>query len=177
MSGLLFLTADDFSVIKNDDPNKNDIMINNIDNFSLILFYSTHCQHCQNIIPIMKQLPGTVTGCQFGMINVSKNKKTIRMSKNTITPLTYVPYIILYYNRRPYMRYDGNINDITEIQSFVHDVANSILQQVQLQNEQGGNNNNNDHVSIPEYCIARPTKGGENEHICYVNFSDAYYKQ
>ena len=72
---------------------------NNIDNFSLILFYSTHCQHCQNIIPIMKQLPGTVTGCQFGMINVSKNKKTIRMSKNTITPLTYVPYIILYYNR------------------------------------------------------------------------------
>ena len=45
MSGLLFLTADDFSVIKNDDPSKNDIMINNIDNFSLILFYSTHCQH------------------------------------------------------------------------------------------------------------------------------------
>ena len=33
MSGLLFLTADDFSVIKNDDPSKNDIMINNIDNF------------------------------------------------------------------------------------------------------------------------------------------------
>ena len=48
----------------------------------------------------MKQLPGTVTGCQFGMINVSKNKKTIRMSKNTITPLTYVPYIILYYKQR-----------------------------------------------------------------------------
>ena len=174
MSGLLFLTADDFSLIT--DESNNSIMINNIPNFSLILFYSTHCQHCQNIIPIMKQLPGTIAGCQFGMINVSKNKKTVRMSKNTITPLTYVPYIILYYNKRPYMRYDGDINDIHEIQNFVKDVAESILQQVNSDTNEGYQTNDDYHVSIPEYCIAKPTKGGDQENICYVNFSDAYYK-
>jgi hypothetical protein len=175
MSGLLFLTADDFSLIT--DDNNNSIMINNIPNFSLILFYSTHCQHCQNIIPIMKSLPGTISGCQFGMINVSKNKKTVRMSKNTITPLTYVPYIILYYNKRPYMRYDGDINDIHEIQNFVKDVADSILQQVNIhKNNDNDHNDNEYHISIPEYCIAKPTKGGDQENICYVNFSDAYYK-
>lgn len=175
MSGLLFLTADDFSLIE--DDNGNNVMINNINNFSLILFYSTHCEHCKNIIPIMKQLPGTVNGCQFGMINVSKNKKTIRMSKNTITPLTYVPYIILYYNKRPYMRYDGDINDIHEIQTFVKEVADSILQQINTHKQSNNSHINNDyHVSIPEYCIAKPTKGGVNEQICYVNFSDAYYK-
>ena len=176
MSGLLFLTADDFSL--KEDENGNNIMINNIQNFSLILFYSTHCTHCQNIIPIMKQLPGTVTGCQFGMINVSKNKTTVRMSKNTITPLTYVPYIILYYNRRPYMRYDGDINDIHEIQTFVKEVAESILQQINTHKQQSNysDNDNDYHVTIPEYCIAKPTKGGVNENICYVNFSDAYYR-
>jgi hypothetical protein len=173
MSGLLFLTADDFSKIT--DENGNNVMINNIPNFSLILFYSTHCQHCQNIIPIMKALPGTVTGCQFGMINVSKNKKTIKMSKNTITPLTYVPYIILYYNKRPYMRYDGDINNIQEIQTFVKEVADSILQQVNTHKNHSDNNQNEYHVSIPEYCIAKPTRGGLQENICYVNFSDAYY--
>tara|TARA_A100000164_G_C21803551_1_gene721868 strand:- start:409 stop:936 length:528 start_codon:yes stop_codon:yes gene_type:complete len=175
MSGLLFLTADDFSLIN--DENGNKVMINKINNFSLILFYSTHCTHCKNIVQIMKQLPGTVTGCQFGIINVSKNKQTIRMSKNTITPLTYVPYIILYYNKRPYMRYDGDINDIHEIQTFVKEVADSILQQVNSQRNNPQHSVNDDyHVSIPEYCIAKPTKGGLQENICYVNFSDAYYK-
>lgn len=174
MSGLLFLTADDFSLIT--DDNNNSIMINNIPNFSLILFYSTHCQHCQNIIPIMKQLPGTISGCQFGMINVSKNKKTVRMSKNTITPLTYVPYIILYYNKRPYMRYDGDINDINEIQNFVKDVAESILQQVNIQKGDDNNQTSDDyHINIPEYCIAKPITGGGHENICYINFSDAYH--
>ena len=75
------------------------------------------------------------------------------------------------------MRYDGDINNIHEIQTFVKEVAESILQQVNTHK----NNSNHDHpqndyhVSIPEYCIAKPTRGGVNENICYVNFSDAYY--
>jgi thiol-disulfide isomerase/thioredoxin len=171
MSGLLFLTADDFSKIK-DSNNDANIMINNIKNFSFILFYSPGCPHCQTILPIMKQLPGTVNGCQFGMINVSKNKQVITMSKNTITPLTYVPYMILYYNKRPYMRFDGDATDINSIQTFVKEVANKILQ---LQDEDPQNINEDSHYSIPDYCIARPTRGGTQENICYVNFTDAYY--
>jgi thiol-disulfide isomerase/thioredoxin len=170
MSGLLFLTAEDFTTIE--DSKQNKIMINNINNFSFILFYSPGCPHCEKIIPIMKRLPGTVNGCQFGMINVGKNKQTIRMSKGTITPLTYVPYMILYYNKRPYMRYDGESN-IKSIQLFVKHVADKIIQ---LKDENPQNSENeDDHYSIPEYCIARPNKGGIKEPICYLNFSDAYY--
>ena len=33
---------------------------------------------------------------------------------------------------------------------------------------------NDKHYCIPEYCIARPTKGGLNEDICYYNFTEAY---
>ena len=76
MSGLLFLTANDFSVIQ-DKKNNNNILINNIPGFSLVLFYSNQCQYCKTIIPIMKKLPGTINGCQFGMINVGRNKNVI----------------------------------------------------------------------------------------------------
>ena len=172
MSGLLFLTANDFDVIS--DNKNNNILINNINGFSLILFYSTQCTYCKTILPIMKQLPGTINGCQFGMINVGRNKDVIRMSQNTITPLTYVPYVILYYNRKPYMRYDGP-HDISEIQNFVYEVANSIKRQLETQNISIEEEKEKTY-SIPDYCIARPTRGGMKEKICYINFSEAYQK-
>ena len=95
MSGLLFLTSDDFGLNKGVRGN---IMCNTIQGFSLVLFYSTQCDHCKELIPIFKQLPGTVGGCQFGMINVSNNRKCVIMSRDTIAPIQVVPYIILYIN-------------------------------------------------------------------------------
>lgn len=170
MSGLLFLTADDFEII-NDNSNK--ILVNKIPGFSLILFYSTYCEHCHNILEVIKSLPGTITSFQFGIINVSLNKQTIIDARDTITPLQYVPYIILYYNGRPYMRYDGEHN-LESINKFAYEVATSIQLKVeQYQNDEEGQIM--EHYEIPEYCIARPTKGGTQENICYLNFSEAYY--
>jgi hypothetical protein len=171
MSGLLFLTANDFSVIS--DNKTNNILINNINGFSLILFYSTQCTYCKTILPIFRRMPGTINGCQFGMINIGRNKDVIRMSQNTITPLTYVPYVILYYNKKPYMRYDGP-HDINEIQNFVYEVANSIKRQLDTNNVSEDSLVDEQSYIIPDYCIARPTKGGLKENICYINFSEAY---
>ena len=104
MSGLLFLTTEDFNT---QNGVKGSIMCTNIQGFSLVLFYSTECQHCQSLIPIFKRLPGSVGGCQFGMINVSLNKQCVMMSRNTIAPIKVVPYIVLYINGKPHMRYNG----------------------------------------------------------------------
>ena len=41
------------------------------------------------------------------MINVMRNKQVVNNSRNTITPITYVPYILLYWNGKPYMKYNG----------------------------------------------------------------------
>ena len=51
MSGLLFLTTDDFQLVQG---TKNKIMTHNTRGFSLILFYSTQCVHCKDLIPIFK---------------------------------------------------------------------------------------------------------------------------
>jgi len=166
MSGLLFLNSDDFSIV---EGHKGNIMCHNIPGFSLILFYSTQCIHCQTLIPIFKTLPGTIGGCQFGIINVSSNKLCVKMSKNTVAPISYVPYIVLYIQGKPYMRYNGP-HDVSEITRFVVEVADKIKSKQQFTSE---NVKENVKSGIPEYTIGHPLCGPEDK-ICYLPFDDAY---
>jgi thiol-disulfide isomerase/thioredoxin len=165
MSGLLFLSADDFTVNKG---TKGNILCHSIPGFSLILFYSTQCEHCQKLIPIFKKLPGTIGGCQFGMVNVSANKAVIKMSKDTVTPITYVPYIVLYINSKPFMKYAGP-HDTGEIRRFVFEVAQKVNTKQKFSDEQvkedvrGG---------IPAYTIGHPLYGEDN--CTYLEFEEAY---
>lgn len=167
MSGLLFLTSADFTVAKGA---KGEIMCNNISGFSLILFYSTQCQHCKTLIPTFKRLPGTIGGCQFGMVNVSTNKSCVRMSRDTIAPITYVPYIVLYINGKPFMRYNGPPHE-NEIRRFVIEVANKI------QNKQKFAQGvvKQQQKSIPEYCLGKPLVG-QDDNVCYLDMKEAYPK-
>jgi hypothetical protein len=169
MSGLLFLTSEDFNIQRG---NKGNIMCTNLQGFSLILFYSTECVHCQSLIPIFKGMPGSVGGCQFGMINVSHNKQCVMMSRETIAPIKVVPYIILYINGKPHMRYNGPYI-AEEIGRFIVEVARS----VQLQE-----NSTKDEVikedsrgGIPAYTIGHPLCGPDDK-VCYLDFDDAYGK-
>ena len=169
MSGLLFLAKEDF---KQTAGNKGTLMCTEIAGFSLILFYSTACGYCQTMIPIFKHLPGSISGCQFGMINVSKNKDIVRMSKETIAPVTYVPYIILYHQGRPYMRYDGPA-DLKEIQNFIVEVANSIQSRQSFVD--GGKKEISKEKEIPAYTVGHPKPGGRDD-VCYLEYDDAYVK-
>jgi len=167
MSGLLFLSSQDFNIAKG---TKGNILCHSIQGFSLILFYSTQCHHCQSLIPIFKKLPGTIGGCQFGMINVSTNKLCIRMSSDTIAPITYVPYIILYINGKPFMRYQGPY-DGDEIRKFVIAVA----EKAQSKQTFSSDIVKEDHrgSGIPAYTIGHPIKGGD-DNVCYLDFCEAY---
>ena len=167
MSGLLFLSSEDFTIAKG---TKGNILCHTIPGFSLILFYSTQCQHCQTLIPIFKQLPGSIGGCQFGMINVSSNKSCVKMSRNTVAPITYVPYIVLYINGRPFMQYQGPY-DAGEIRRFVFEVA----QKVQSKQTFSSKHVKEDpRGGIPKYTVGHPLYG--NNKVCYLEFDGAYGK-
>lgn len=163
MSGLLFLTSEDFFI-------KGDNLCSNIQGISLILFYSTQCIHCKCLTPIFKSLPGTIGGCQFGMINVSNSKSCVKMSRETLSPITYVPYIILYINGSPFMRYNGPAEQ-SEIQRFVLEVANKIQTKQKFTEEIITKNISKE---IPPYTIGHPVC---NDNVCYLEFEDAYIKK
>lgn len=157
MSGLLFLTSDDFKVIKND---KGNMLCNEISGISLILFYSTQCVYCQKLIYPFKKLPGTIAGCQFGMINVSTNKKCVIMSNDTISPIEFVPTMILFTDGIPYMRYNGP-HDVNEIRRFVMEIANKIRSKQKFTSE----NIKESKKSIPVYYGKDSLK---NPEVCYL---------
>lgn len=169
MSGTLFLTYDDFFIGKCKAGN---ILCNNIKGFSLILFYSTQCGHCNILFPIFTSLTGTVGHCLFGLVNVSTNKKCIQLSKQTIAPITFVPYIVLYIEGVPFMRYNGPyVQD--EIRRFVVEVADKVNKNQKFTKEVNNNvkKTRNGH-EIPSYTIGIPLYGDDNDDYC--EFALAY---
>jgi thiol-disulfide isomerase/thioredoxin len=173
MSGLLFLTAEDFHVAA---EAKGRVMCNAIPGFSLILFYSTQCDHCQSLIPIFKKLPGTVvSGCQFGILNVSTNRKCVAMSKGTLSEIQYVPYIVMYIDGRPIMKYAGP-HDLNEISRFVVEVSKRVRtkQTFASNTSQGMKMSAHPVKDVPAYCYGKPLFGPPEDKICYLTNTTAY---
>ena len=168
MSGLHFLTSDDFEIQRGP---KGPILCTNLQGFSLILFYSTQCDYCQAFIPIFKRLPGSVGGCQFGMINVSHNKQCVMKSRQTIAPIKEVPYIILYVNGKPYMRYRGP-QDPREIGRFIVEVSQKV-QTNQSFSKTDQRIKEDPRTGIPAYTIGHPLYGPDDK-VCYLDFEEAY---
>lgn len=192
MSGILYLNADDFIIKKGE---KGSILCLNYDvqGLSLVLFYSNDCPHCTKLLSRYKQLPLSINGCQFTMININKpdNRRIVQLSNNTIVPITYVPDIILYVDGFPYIRYDGN-HEIQHIKNFILDIyqqlqktefleTNKSTQQqqssqhanIQKQNKSQNKENNKKEI-IPAYTIGKPKCSGERDDVCYLSFNKAY---
>ena len=165
MSALLFLTDEDFFISKG---TKGPILCTNIPGYSLILFYSNKCPHCRVLDPIFRSLPGTIQGCQFGMLNVNNNSGCIQLSKNTISPITYVPTLILHVNGRPFMKYSGPL-DLENIRRFIIEVAQKLQNKHKFSSE---NVKEDIRGKIPEYAAGYPLYGDEN--VTYLEFNEAY---
>jgi hypothetical protein len=130
MNGILFLNKEDFTIKK---AEKGDLLAFRFDarGLTLVLFYSVECKYCDVYLKSFKQMPLTINGCRFAMINISKNMEVVRMSRNTVAPITYVPDVILYVDGLPFMRYDGAPN-IQKIRSFIMDIYQKLQQKNQF---------------------------------------------
>ena len=173
MAGLSFLSSSDFHTM---DTPRGKIMCTNIPGFSLILFYSTQCKFCKHLIPLFKQIPKSVGGCKFGMMNVSNNKDCIIRSRQTIAPINVVPYILLYIDGKPYMRYKGE-HTISRIANFVVDIAQKVRDQLKTQKEivkEDKNIKKEKDSDIPSFTLGKPLC---NDDVCYLKFEDAYAPQ
>ncbi len=104
-------------------------MCTGLQGISLVFFYSTQCVHCRQLLPIFRQLPSLVKGCQFAQINLSVNKTVVNRAQQTITPIKYVPLLILYNNGSPYVEYKGS-SDLASIRHFILETYQGIQQKL-----------------------------------------------
>jgi thioredoxin-like negative regulator of GroEL len=177
MTGLLFLQSNDFKLI---DGMKGPIMTTQIKGISIVVFYSSKCIHCQKLLPVIKNLSNSIQGCQFGIVNVGNSKECILLSRNTKNPINVVPYIILYINGRPYIRYQGPHTE-QEITNFIVEVTTSAAANYnskETTKNTGNERANNKQMAkqgskIPSYCLGHPICG-DGEDVCYLEFDEAY---
>jgi len=188
-SGIYFFNNNDFTVRQN-RTGKLLCFSEDYKGMYLVLFYSKECKYCDDLMSEFKQLPKMILGCKFVMVNINQNPEIIQKSKESISPITYVPDLILYVNGMPYIRYDGP-NKLDHIKNFVMDISNK-LEKTPFMN---GNEQQQQPVDrpnpvdappaqlynsmdegIPEYTIGKPLCGSNKDVYgkCYLGFDSAY---
>lgn len=178
--GIYFLKTEDF-VLKENVKGSLLGLRNPKKGLELILFYSNECQYCDKLLSQYKQLPNIIFGCKFGLLNINHHQEVVELSKNTISPISYVPDLILYVNGLPYIRYDGP-SDKDAIKNFIVDIHKKLSNVPTLNQNEGAqqveavNNSFVKEEKIPEYTIGKPLSGTGRDQYgkCYVNFDNAY---
>jgi hypothetical protein len=179
MNGVQSLSSDDFVL---QETVKGNVLCNKIKGVSLVLFYSTNCQHSQALIPVFKQLPRVINGCYFGFMNVNNNRRFIEASANTLAPIRYVPLMILYYDGKPYKKYPEDApHELRAIADFVSSVYENIkriqTEQKRVQAQGGPKPPGGGHHVIPDFTIGHPVKGDKKEMVTYLKELEAYIKK
>ena len=165
MNNLLYLDNDDFQCRNTE---KGQVLSINTPDMTLVLFYSTKCPHCHDLIPIFKNLPDIVKGCNFGFINISKHPNIVEWASNTNTKITYVPLVIMYVNGLPYARYDGP-RDLNQIKNFIIEINKHVQDKINFTNSKQNN------VVINSSTLGIPME--HNEKVCYLPVKIAYKNQ
>lgn len=170
MNSLAFLSEQDFSI---QQGKKGRILCNNISGVSLVLFFSKQCPHCTDVFPVFAALPQGIPGCKFAILNISMFPGVAQQARQTIAPITHVPFIILYVNGRPFMKYNGK-KTYNDIANFVTEVLSRIQSKRNFSsNSPQINVEDND---IPEYSTGIPFNMVCEGETCYLTFGEAYKK-
>lgn len=156
-----FLGSNDFDIVdgqlfyKNAKPE-----------LTLILFYSPDCPHCGPILPLIQQLSARLHGCKYALINVKENYAAVAKSKDTSTPVTYVPTILLYYNGRPFQRY-GAAYTLDNLKNFILEAAKTVRNSFNKVAPPAA------QKEVPSFTTGVPYCDDENG-VCYLDFERAY---
>lgn len=171
MNSVVFLSEEDFSI----QPAKKGgyVLCNNIPGVSLVLFFSQQCPHCSDVYPHFSTLPRIIPGCRFALLNISNNVGVAHMSNKTIAPITHVPFIILYVNGRPAMKYNGE-KSLRGISNFVNEVMSRLQVKKSFTSTSKVDSLTDE---IPEYASGIPFNLVCEGEQCYLTFSEAYNKK
>jgi thioredoxin-like negative regulator of GroEL len=155
---LYYLTSNDFSVTEGQLQCKHAR-----NEFILMFFFSPDCQYCKPIMSLIQQLVRGLQGCKFALINVRENYMISQMSRNTNTPITYVPLLMLYYGGKPYQKFSA-APSLANLQTFILNAANQVKTQFATKPPE---------KEVPAYTVGIPYCD-EDSGVCYLNFDSAY---
>jgi thioredoxin-like negative regulator of GroEL len=173
MNNLIFLTTRDFSI---DVAPKGKILVNNQKGIMFCLFHAdpAKCGYCAETIPEFKKLSMKMAGIKFGFCNFNRDKDVWVMSKSTFSPIDQVPYIVLYVNGRPLMRYDGE-QRTDVMMKFLNDVISRLNTKKDFYENKNFKFESDmpTFANTPQFNVVCDTEKG----VCYLDSGLAYGKK
>lgn len=169
-----------------------EMLVCSLPKYALVMFYSTQCAHCAEMKNVFMDLNQKIEGCNFGMINVDDNKGVIDKCNKGGVELTYVPFVVFFANKKPYMVYTGPCVS-SDLERFIVDVSNDYRSK-NMNNKitQPENNSysdrftqhqeSNDDTYAPskdacaigdEECISHKSNESKRK-MCYLSIDEAY---
>ncbi len=172
-NNILYLQTRDFGV---DDAPKGKVLVNNQKGVMFCMFHADldKCQYCADTMPEWKKLAIKMPGVKFGLCNLNHHRGVWEMSRQTFAPIDRVPYILLYVNGRPLMRYDGE-KRADVMMAFLNDVINRL----NSTDKKGFFENKNVRIesdiptftNTPQFNVICDSKDGG---VCYLDSGKAY---
>jgi hypothetical protein len=177
MSGIIELTAESFKKMKG---NRGFVLgLPDMQNITLIMFYSIQCPHCDNAMPELEKLSQFIISnnlpIQIAICDILKNKKIIQESAETVDPIKFVPYMPIYLNEKPYLRYNGKktaeemLNYLIEVLKRV-DTRQKFFNNKIVDEEEKSESDNYSSEGIPYNIVCE----GDN---CYITQNEIYGNQ
>jgi thiol-disulfide isomerase/thioredoxin len=122
MNNIIQLSDVDFATRRG---KKGNLLCSNVQGISLLLYYTSSCPHCKRLFPIFKSLSKKINQCRFALINLDTYPTVAEASHQTLAPITAVPYVALYVNGKPFVKYTSSFDEDT-LGRFVASVIKSL---------------------------------------------------
>lgn len=169
MNPIIRLRTEDFTI---EQGSRGAILSTQIKGLSMAMFWSPGCQICTRLEPQFRSLPQIFKNVKFLLLNINENKNVIELSKQTIAPIEFVPYIVFYVNGRPFLQYDDELV-FEKLLNFIKYTI-KLVETKKSFVEKGGKFDSD----IPKYTIAKPYAEFKcnDEGFCYLTYTDAYGK-
>jgi thiol-disulfide isomerase/thioredoxin len=152
--------------------------IPNANNLTLVMFYSTQCEYCDQAIPelarLSRHLRENNLPIQVAICDVGKNRVVIKEASETVDPIKYVPYTVIYLKDRPYVRYNGN-KVAEEMFKYLIEVMRRIdtRQQFVKADSRGGATEEEEKEPEQSSGLGIPYNTVTEQSVCYLTNEEA----
>lgn len=105
----------------------NKLKLKNIAGISLVCFKLDNSESNGFIASAFTPLSKSFTSVKFLILNIDQNRQVVTMAKNTATPITTAPLLILYHDGNPHARFAGSPN-IQSVAEFLKQILGKLTQ-------------------------------------------------
>jgi thioredoxin-like negative regulator of GroEL len=162
----MFLTPDDFFT------NNNELCVN-VKGYSFVFFMTKTCRFCDDVKGPFNQLSQQIEGCKFAYMDVDqKQQQVVSMSYQTMSPISYVPLLVLFLNGRRVSQFfpdeENPSNNLKKMANFIVAACRHPSSSATPTTSAPKQQNN-----IPPYSIGIPGNLA-SKRVCYLGYENAY---